>query len=151
MRSPGAMRDRKRCGFTILEVMMALLVFLALAVPLGYMTIWTARGKAWARELDDATAIAREEWGSVRRIPPKQLRDSVREVKVGDRIYSVVRTVSDTLPDGITTDSTKVGEKKKPPVRPGVRTCVVLARGLLVVPDTVRCFAWRVPLVEIQP
>jgi prepilin-type N-terminal cleavage/methylation domain-containing protein len=144
-------RNGRRSGFTLLEVVMALLVFLVLAVPLGYMTVWTARGKSWARELDDAVAVAREEWGSVRRIPPKLLRDSVREAKVGEHVYRVVRTVSDTLPNGVAVDTTQVGESKRPPVRPGVRVCVVRARGLLDISDTVRCFGWRVPLVEIQP
>lgn len=149
--TPPRPRRRRRSGYTLLEVVMALLIFLVLAVPLGYMTVWTARGKAWARELDDAVAVAREEWGAVRRIPPKLLRDSTREAKVGDRVYRVVRTVSDTLSNGVSVDTTRVGETKRPPARPGARVCVVRTRGLLEVSDTVRCFAWRVPLVEIQP
>lgn len=151
MTSPRPSRNGRRSGFTLLEVVMALLLFLVLAVPLGYMTVWTARGKSWARELDDAVAVAREEWGAVRRIPPKLLRDSVRDAKAGDRVYRVVRTVSDTLPNGVSVDTTRVGEAKRPPARPGVRVCVVRTRGLMEVSDTVRCFAWRVPLVEIQP
>lgn len=142
---------RRRSGFTLLEVVVALAIFLMLAVPLAWMTVWTAQGKAWARELDDAVALGREEWGTVRRIRPKLLRDTVREAKVGERAYRVVRTVTDTVPNGIVSAAPEVGRKSASPKRPGVRVCVVRPGMFLPRGDTVRCFSWRVPLVEVQP
>lgn len=142
---------RRRSGFTVLEVVVALAIFLILAVPLAWMSVWTAQGRTWARDLDDAVAVGREEWGTVRRIRPRLLRDTVREAKVGERTYTVVRTVADTLPDGIVSAAPAVGLKPSPPRRPGVRVCVVRQGRILFPEDTIRCFSWRVPLVEVQP
>lgn len=138
-----------RGGYTIVEVLMAIVIFLALVVPLGYMTLYTAQGRTRARRIDDAVALAREEWGIVRRIPAKRLRDSVREMQVGERTYRVYRTVSDTVADGIQGETVQVGARRDSSTCPGVRVCVALRER--EDDDTIQCFGWRVPRVEMQP
>ena len=138
-----------RRGYTIVEVLMAIVIFLALVVPLGYMTLYTAQGRTRARRIDDAVALAREEWGIVRRIPVKRLRDSVRETRVGERTYRVYRTVSDTVADGIQGEPLQAGARSDSAACPGVRVCV--ASREREDDDTVQCFGWRVPRVEMQP
>lgn len=141
-----------RAAYTILEVLVAMALFLVLAVPLAWATVWTAQGKSWARDVDDALAVAREEWGTVRRIPAKRLRDTTREAVVGDRVYRVVRTVSDTAVDTLSLSSAPaLGAPPPSRPHPAVRVCVLRPAGLLDPDDTLRCFAWRVPLAEIQP
>lgn len=143
------MRARAERGFTILEVLVALALLLILALPLGWTTVWSSRGSETAREIDDAVALAREEWGAVRRIPPRLLRDSTREAAVGERAYRVARTVVDTVPDAIASGAPEFAARDSAARQPGVRVCVVRLRGDRT--DTVRCFGWRVPRVEMQP
>lgn len=151
MKLRGGVRISPRAGFTLLEVLVALAIFLVLAVPLGYMTIYAAQGKAQARRIDDALALAREEWGIVRRTPVKLLRDSVREAGVGDHSYRIVRTVSDTVANGILDAPSQLGAKRDSAKSPGVLACIVRQDEAAEKGDTIRCFGWRVPRVEMQP
>ena len=142
-------RSRRRGGYTLVEVLVALVIFLVLMVPLSYMTVYTAQGKSQARRIDDAVALAREEWGIVRRIPVKLLRDSVRDARVGERSFRIVRTVSDTVANGVLGEAAQVGSRRDSVRCPGVLVCV--ARRDEGEDDTIRCFGWRVPRVEMQP
>lgn len=137
-----------RRGYTILEVLMAMAIFLVLVVPLAWTTIQSASGKARARRIDDAVALSREDWGLVRTSPRQGVRDTSYGRSVGELSYRIDRRVDTAAP---ATDSVVSGLAG--PVRPrtwtAIRTCVVsLARS--AGSDTSRCYVWRIPSVRVQ-
>jgi len=140
----------RRTGYTLVEVLVAMMIFLILMVPLGWMTIQSANGKARARRIDDAVALAREDWGTVRSTPVKLLRDTTLDRSVGEHAYTLVRVV-DTVRSDTSNLATvaAVGQAAATRHGPSVRSCVV-SRDASDPGDTIRCFGWRLPLVEMQ-
>ena len=138
-----------RSGYTIVEVLMAMAIFLVLMVPLAWTTIQSATGKARARRIDDAVALSREDWGVVRKSPKHGVRDTSYERVLGGASYRIDRVVDTAGPPP---DS--VGSGLSGPTRSrtwtAVRTCVVsLSRA--AGSDTSRCYVWRISSVRIQP
>jgi len=141
-------RGRRR-GYTLVEVLVAMAIFMILMVPLGWMTVQTAQGKARARRIDDAVALSREDWGLVRRTPASVVRDTTYSRTLGEHAYVVQRVV-----DTAAADTSLAGPALQPVARArtwtAVRTCVVSPEAAAG-SDTVRCFAWRLPRVRMQP
>lgn len=138
-----------RSGYTLVEVLMAMAIFLVLVVPLAWTAIQSAQGKARARRIDDAVALSREDWGWVRKASKHALRDTSYLRDLGGAAYRVSREV-DTA--GSPADSMLSGLSGPARVRTwtAVRTCVVsLAR--VAGNDSSRCYVWRVPSVRIHP
>lgn len=148
---PPARRD----GFTILEVLVAMALLMILVVPLAWTTIYSAQGRSQARRLDDAVALAREDWGTVRLTPVAALADTSYERSMGGHSYLVTRAVRDTAAAraGALQGPPELGAKPPPRIGPAVRTCVSQTgtEDSPSQPDTLRCFDWRVPLVRVQP
>lgn len=138
---------RARAAYTIVEVLMAMAIFMVLIVPLAWTSIDSAKGKARARRIDDAVALSREDWGVVRKSPKHGVRDTSYERSLGESSYRIDRTV-DTA--GIDSIVSGLAGPTRSRTWTAVRTCVVsLSRA--AGSDTARCFVWRIPSVRIQP
>lgn len=140
---------RIRRGYTILEVLMAMAIFMVLMVPLAWTGIQSAQGKARARRIDDAVALAREDWGLVRKSPKQGIRDTSYPRVLGASTYRIDRTVDTARPPADSTTSALSGPTRAR-TWTAVRTCVV-SLAVVAGSDSSRCFAWRVPSVRIQP
>lgn len=138
-----------RRGYTLVEVLVAMVIFLILMVPLGWMTVQTANGKARARRIDDAVALSREDWGLVRRTPAAVVRDTTYARVLGEHAYTLERAVDTAIAD-TTLSGPALQAVPRARTWTAVRTCVVSPEATAG-SDTVRCFAWRLPRVRMQP
>lgn len=140
---------RIRAAYTIIEVLMAMAIFLVLIVPLAWTGIQSANGKARARRIDDAVALSREDWGVVRKSSKHQVRDTSYERILGSNAYRIDRVV-DTAGGGLVSTVQGLSGPARSRTWTAVRTCVVsLAR--VAGNDSSRCYVWRIPSVRIQP
>jgi prepilin-type N-terminal cleavage/methylation domain-containing protein len=133
----------KRAGYTLVEVLMALVVLSILAVPLAYTLVRTGEGSTRARALDDALSLVREDWNLCRAAASDSLRDSVWERTLPSGSWRVVRDVfdsADRAAEGL--PPVKTGRTGLlPPVEIG--SCALRRDGEAW--DTARCFRWLRP------
>ena len=133
----------KRAGYTLVEVLMALVILSILAVPLTYTLVHTGEGSSRARSLDDALALVREDWNVCRATASDSLRDSVWERTLPSGRWRVVRDVfdsADRAADGL--PRIKTGRTGLlPPVEIG--SCALRQTGGTW--DTAHCYRWLRP------
>lgn len=131
----------RRAGYTLVEVLVALVILSILAVPLTYTLVRTGEGSSRARAQDDALALAREDWNLCRAADSDSLRDSVWERTLPSGRWRVARDVYDSMDreaDGLA----PIGRTGLlPPVEIG--SCALRQDGPAW--DTVRCFRWLRP------
>lgn len=140
---------RIRRGYTIVEVLVAMAIFMVLMVPLAWTGIQSAQGKARARRIDDAVALSREDWGLVRRTSKQGVRDTSYPRVLGNATYRIDRKV-DTAAPPVDSIASGLSGPARSRTWTAVHTCVVsLAR--VAGSDSSRCFVWRVPSTRIQP
>jgi prepilin-type N-terminal cleavage/methylation domain-containing protein len=133
----------KRGGYTLIEVLMALVILSVLAVPLVYILTNTGKGSSRARDLDDAMALARLDWTLCRATDSDSLRDTTWEERMPSGNWRVVRDVYDSA-DRARAGLAPIRRKTsglKPPVE--ISTCALRANGESW--DTLRCFGWMRP------
>lgn len=140
---------KARTGYTIVEVLMAMAIFLVLIVPLAWTSIQSASGKARARRIDDAVALSREDWGVVRKSSKHGVRDTSYGRVLGESSYRIDRVV-DTVGPGKDSVVSGLSGPSRSRTWTEVRTCVV-ALSRSAGSDTSRCYSWRVPSARIQP
>ena len=136
-------------GYTLVEVLMALVILAVLAVPLGYVLETTGKGSARARLQDQALAVAQEAWSVSRATDPDSLRDTVWDRDISGARWRISRDVFDSA------DRSAAGlppiqssSALQPPVE--ISVCALRAGGDDDW-DTVRCFRWLRPRTRILP
>lgn len=134
-----------RRGYTLVEVLMAMVILGILAVPLGYTIHAGFEGSARARREDKALALVREEWTRVRSVEADSLRDTIVEPEVGWRLLRDVFDSSDRAQAGL--KPLAASAAWRPPVEIGVCALVRKAEQW----DTVRCFQWMRPRMKQAP
>ena len=135
-----------RRGYTLVEVLMALVVLGILAVPLGYVLTTTGSGSARARLQDQAVALAQEAWTFSRATDPDSLRDTAWDRDISGAHWRIVRDVfdsSDRAAAGLPT--IRPSTTPQPPVE--ISVCALRSRGDDW--DTVKCFRWLRPRMRI--
>lgn len=140
---------RDRGGYTLVEVLMAMAIFMVLVVPLAWIGVMSAQGKARARRIDDAVALSREDWGLVRRTPHHAIRDTTYLRTLGGASFRVRREV-DTAASPADSLLSGLAGPARSRTWTEVRTCVV-ALAAAAGSDSSRCYSWRVPATRIQP
>jgi prepilin-type N-terminal cleavage/methylation domain-containing protein len=136
-------------GYTLVEVLVALVILGILAVPVAYILRTTGEGSEHARLQDQALDLAQEAWTRSRAVEPSDsLRDTTWERNLSGARWRVVRDVRDS------SDRAAAGEAPvrssaswKPPVE--ISVCALRERGESW--DTVRCFRWMRPRMAILP
>jgi prepilin-type N-terminal cleavage/methylation domain-containing protein len=119
-----------RRGYTLLEVLMALIILTITLVPLGYVLGDLGRWNAAGRDRDEALQIGRETWGQILSIPADSLRDSSWTVKRGTREFSVHRDVADSADVLRLFPDAKLDGKGRPKALSGpVEYALTVARG----------------------
>jgi len=132
-----------RKGYTLVEVLMAMVILSVLAVPLAYILINTGNGSSRARDLDDALALVREDWSICRASNSDSLRDTVWERRMESGTWRIARDVfdsTDRFAAGLSPIRKKVAGLA-PPVE--ISTCALRSQGDDW--DTLRCFQWMRP------
>lgn len=133
----------RRGGYTLVEVLVALVVLSILVVPLTYTLVRTGDGSRRARAQDEALALVREDWNLCRAAVSDSLRDSVWERTLPSGEWRVVRDVFDSADreaEGLPAIQTgRAG--LLPPVEIGC--CALRREGETW--DTARCFRWLRP------
>ncbi len=133
----------KRQGYTLVEVLVALVILSILAVPLTYTLVQTSEGSSRARAIDDALSLVREDWALCRATNSDSLRDSTWERHLPSGTWRVVRDVFDSA-DRATQNLPLIKKSKAglfPPVE--IATCALRQKGETW--DTVKCFRWLRP------
>jgi len=135
-----------RRGYTLVEVLMALVILGLLAVPLGYVLTTTGEGSARARLQDQSLTLAQEAWSISRSTDPDSLRDTSWDRDISGARWRIVRDVFDSA------DRAAAGlawiqraATLQPPVE--ISACALRARGEEW--DTVKCFRWLRPRMRI--
>ncbi|MBK8801048.1 MAG: type II secretion system protein [Fibrobacteres bacterium] len=134
-----------RRGYTLIEVLMALVILGILAVPLGYTIHAGLDGSARARREDKALGFVREEWSRVRAIVVDSLRDTLLEPEAGWRLERDVFDSSDRALAGLS--PLQKSSTSRPPVE--IAVCAMTRKA--DVWDTVRCFHWMRPRIKEAP
>lgn len=134
-----------RRGYTLVEVLMALVILGILAVPLGYTIHAGFEGSARARREDKALALVREEWTRVRSVDADSLHDTIVEPEGGWRLVRDVFDSSDRAAAGL--KPLVASSAWRPPVEIGV--CALAGKADRW--DTVRCFQWMRPRMKEAP
>lgn len=132
-----------RRGYTLVEVLIALVILGILAVPLTYILVHTGEGSSHARALDDAMALVRDDWTTCRATETDSLRDTTWERSIVSGRWKVVREVFDSS-DRAAMSLPPIRKNKgglQPPVE--ITSCALRADGEAW--DTVRCFHWLRP------
>lgn len=132
-----------RRGYTLVEVLMALVILSVLAVPLAYILIHTGEGSSRARGLDDAMALVREDWTLCRSTMPDSLRDTIWDKRLPSGNWRIARDVFDSS-DRAAAGLPRIRNNTsglKPPVE--ISTCALLGHGETW--DTIKCFRWMRP------
>lgn len=133
----------RRAGYTLMEVLIALVILGILAVPLTYILTETGKGSTRARAFDDALSLVREDWNLCRAADSDSLRDTTWERSLASGAWRIVRDVF---------DSTDRAESRLPSIRTNrsgllppleISSCALLRHGDSW--DTVKCFAWLRP------
>jgi prepilin-type N-terminal cleavage/methylation domain-containing protein len=135
-------------GYTLIEVMMALVILGILAVPLGYVLSNTGSGSARARQLDQSLTLAQEAWTITRATDPDSLRDTSWDRDLSGDRWRISRDVfdsADRASAGLPTIQRSAA--LRPPVE--IAVCAAHARGEDW--DTVKCFRWLRPSTRIVP
>lgn len=83
---------RNRDGFTLVEVMIALVIFAVLAAPLSRLLVITSRQSRGAGDLSYRAAALNAEVSRVTAIPPGQLADGTATRTVADQPFSYTVT-----------------------------------------------------------
>jgi prepilin-type N-terminal cleavage/methylation domain-containing protein len=133
----------RRGGYTLVEVLVALVVLSILAVPLTYTLVRTGEGSSRARALDDALALAREDWNLCRAAVSDSLRDSTWERDLPSGRWRVVRDVFDSA-DREAQGLPAIRSGRTGPLPPVEIGCCALRREGDAW-DTARCFRWLRP------
>ena len=137
-----------KAGYTLLEVLMALVILGILAVPLGYVLSNTGSGSARARLQDQSLALAQEAWAITRATDPDSLRDTSWERDLSGARWRIERDIFDS------TDRAAAGLPTVRPsatIRPPVEISVCALHSVEKAWDTVRCFRWLRPSTRIVP
>jgi prepilin-type N-terminal cleavage/methylation domain-containing protein len=136
-------------GYTLVEVLVALVILGILAVPVAYVLRTTGEGSARARLQDQALDLAQEAWTRSRAVdPPDSLRDTTWERSVSGARWRVVREVYDSSDRAAAGEAPVRGSASwKPPVE--ISVCALRAKGEDW--DTVRCFRWMRPRLAVAP
>ncbi|MBK9576365.1 MAG: prepilin-type N-terminal cleavage/methylation domain-containing protein [Fibrobacterota bacterium] len=134
-----------RRGYTVVEVLMALVILGILAVPLGYTIHAGFEGSARARREDKALGLVREEWSRVRGIEVDSLRDTAFEPEAGWRLERDVFDSVDRAQAGLSP------VRRSSPARPPVEIAVCAMARHAESWDTVRCFQWMRPRIKEAP
>ncbi|MEK7394625.1 MAG: prepilin-type N-terminal cleavage/methylation domain-containing protein [Fibrobacterota bacterium] len=132
-----------RRGYTLVEVLMALVILAVLAVPLVYILNNTGTGSSRARDLDEALALAREDWTLCRATNPDSLRDTVWERPLASGEWRIERDVFDSS-DRFAAGLSPIRKKAAgltPPIE--ISSCALRAHAGNW--DTIRCFQWMRP------
>lgn len=133
----------RRGGYTLVEVLIALVILSILAVPLTYILVQSGEGSSRARELDDALDLVRRDWTLCRATDSDSLRDTTWESRLASGEWKVVRDVFDS------SDRSSAGleavRKDKPGLLPPVEISSCAMRREEDDWDTVRCFRWLRP------
>lgn len=136
-------------GYTLIEVLIALVILGILAVPLTYILVHTGEGSSRARSLDDAMALVRDDWSLCRATKTDSLRDSTWERSLASGNWKIVRDVFDSS-DRAAMSLPAIKKKNGgllPPVE--ISTCALRREGSGW--DTVRCFGWLRPRWSAAP
>jgi len=133
-------------GYTLVEVLMALVILGVLAVPLGYVLTTTGEGSARARLQDQSLALAQEAWAVSRATDPDSLRDTTWDRDISGARWRILRDVFDSA-DRAAAGLAKIQASAalQPPVE--ISICALRSRGEDW--DTVRCFRWLRPRMRI--
>ena len=133
-------------GYTLVEVLMALVILGVLAVPLGYVLTTTGEGSARARLQDQSLALAQEAWAVSRATDPDSLRDTAWDRDISGARWRILRDVFDSA-DRAAAGLARIQSSAalQPPVEISVRA--LRSRGEDW--DTVRCFRWLRPRMRI--
>ena len=133
----------RRRGYTLVEVLIALVILSILAVPLTYILVQSGEGSSRARELDDALDLVRRDWTLCRSTDSDSLRDTTWEARLPSGQWRVARDVFDSS-DRAGSGLAQI-RKDKPGLLPPVQisSCAVRRDGEDW--DTVRCFRWLRP------
>lgn len=135
-----------RRGYTLVEVLIALVILGILAVPLGYVLTTTGAGSARARLQDQSMALAQEAWTLSRATDPDSLRDTSWDRDISGARWRIVRDVFDSA-DRAAAGLGKIQPSSalQPPVE--ISVCALRERGEDW--DTVRCFRWLRPRMRL--
>ncbi|HNY31112.1 MAG TPA: type II secretion system protein [Fibrobacteria bacterium] len=135
----------RRGGYTLVEVLMALVILAILAVPLGYTIHAGLEGSRRAHREDRALALVREEWSRVRALEADSIRDTLLDPEGNWRLVREVFDSADRAALGL--------EPGGNPARTGlpveVSVCAMERAGDAW--DTVRCFRWMRPRIGEAP
>ena len=136
-------------GYTLVEVLIALVIMGILAVPLTYILVHAGEGSSRARALDDALALVRDDWTTCRATETDSLRDTTWERLLASGRWKVVRDVFDSS-DRAAMSLPAIKKNRGgllPPVE--ISSCALHAEGENW--DTLRCFHWLRPRWSPSP
>ena len=134
----------RRLGYTLIEVLMAMIVFSIALVPVSYILVDSAKGNAWGHDMDQALQLAQEEWGRVRQIPVDSLHDTTYDQTLSGKTWKVQRNVRGVRGDSIAQLGDSTASRKRP-VEIGV---CILREGLRN--DTLHCWRWLRPRTMVS-
>jgi len=136
-------------GYTLLEVLVALVIMGILAVPVAYVLRTTGEGSASARLQDQALDLAQEAWTRSRAVdPPDSLRDTTWDRNLSGMRWRIVRDIYDSADRAADGKAPVLASASwKPPVE--ISVCALRAKGEGW--DTIRCFRWMRPRMAILP
>lgn len=135
-------------GYTLVEVLIALVILGILAVPLGYVLKTTGDGSAKARLQDQAMTVAQEAWTLTRATDPDSLRDTTWDRDISGAHWRIVRDVFDSADRAAAgLGKIQLSATLQPPVE--IAVCALRSRGSDW--DTVKCFRWLRPRMKILP
>ena len=135
-----------RRGYTLVEVLMALVILGVLAVPLGYVLTTTGEGSARARQQDQAVALAQEAWTVSRATDPDSLRDTTWDRDISGARWRILRDVFDSADRALAgLGKIQPNAVPQPPVE--ISVCATRSRGEGW--DTIRCFRWLRPRMRL--
>lgn len=136
---------RNHSGYTLVEVLMALVILGILAVPLGYTIHAGFEGAARAQREDKALSLVREEWARIRAMQVDSLHDTTLDPETGWRLERNVFDSTDRALLGLSPLS------RSSPSRPPVEISVCALARKAEEWDSIRCFRWMRPRIKEAP